>query len=195
MRSPKLFDDILGLVTSILEKSSNNMTLKVAAAYQSQDTNTCTTRIQMNTAIAGDTNPNVPSIIRPKDRSNFYHFFRLRHKGTIWTDANGYGDYVISKNMGDHAVTKTSFQEDYEQCRVTCEPFHPHYGLLIEYVVDKLFAEPGELHYLVACLDEEISLYRRSHLDYSLERNANIGIVRRTTVKRKQRRRKRRRSI
>jgi hypothetical protein len=119
-------------------------------------TNVDAPHVKPNGILAGGRNPNTPCDVEEK-RNNFDAFFRLRDCGAIWADANGIGDYVIYKKIKSHACTK----EASKKCLSSTtdqEPFHPHYGLLIEYVADTFCVEPSELHYLVACLDEEVRM-------------------------------------
>lgn len=121
--------------------------------------------IEPNTILAGATNPNLPCKIKHKNKK-IYPFLRLRNKGAVWADANGYGEYIIYRDMCNHAATRRRM--NVEGAR-DADPFHPQYGLLIEYISDKLHVEPGELHYLVSCLDEEIAHYQKPNKDLRLE--------------------------
>ena len=112
--------------------------------------------VKPNNTLAGGINPNKPCNIGGKG-NNFESFLLLRDYGAIWADANGIGDYVIYNKIKSHACTK----ESSKRCQSSTadhEPFHPHYGLLIEYIADTFCVEPSELHYLVACLDEEVQM-------------------------------------
>ena len=126
-----------------------------------------TSSIEPNTILAGATNPNMPYKIKQKN-NKFHPFLRLRNKGAVWADANGYGEYIVYRDMHDHATTRKRINVEGAK---NAQPFHPHYGLLIEYISDKLHVEPGELHYLVSCLDEEIVHYHKPGKDWSLNQN------------------------
>jgi len=129
--------------------------------------------VKPNAVLAGAPNPNKPRRIKLKG-TNLYHLLLCRHRGATWTDANGFGEYVVYKNLKSHAATKNTYGCYTE---TTPEPFHPHYGLLIEFAADTMGAEPGELHYLVSALDEEISmLYGRSDLDWNLRHNVGRDV-------------------
>ena len=152
-------DDILSMISQCLK--------------QRKDSSPCgdsRTSIVHTAVIAGAMNPNMPPLIKQKD-GNYFQFLELRNKGAIWADANGFGEYVVYKDLRTHAGTKRKYV-NIPTSYTTSEPFHPHYGLLIEYVSDKLYIEPSELHFLVACLDEEIAAYHRPTLDWNLEHNS-----------------------
>jgi len=70
-------------------------------------------------------------------------------------EANGIGQYVVYTDFRTHAAT-ISGNNVYNHFKQTCRPFHSHYGLLIEYIAYVFTVEPSELHYLVACFDEEL---------------------------------------
>ena len=141
----RLSDEILNMMDSTFRQEK-----KTEKLNQIDEEST----IIPNLTIAGGSNPNMPNKIKAKDH-NFHNFLEMRHKGAVWTDANGFGEYIVYKEIGKHAITRRSLVVGGE-ARISSEPFHPHYSLLIEYISDKLFVEPGELHYLVSCLDEEI---------------------------------------
>lgn len=49
--------------------------------------------------------------------------------------------------------------------------------MLIKFVVDVVGEDPGELHRLVSCLDEEIGgRYERPELDWGLRRNVRMEV-------------------
>ena len=76
-------------------------------------------------------------------------YFRLGKKQARWADANGLGEYVIytePKTTGDGRAKPTPLPE----------PFHPQYGLLIEYLSHKTNVKPSKIHAVVAVLDKEV---------------------------------------
>ena len=84
--------------------------------------------------------------------------FRGEKRGNkFWADANGIGEYIVYNNGKTHACTKEA-SKACKSTTATNEPFHPHYGLLIEYFADTFLVEPSELHFLVVCLDEEVRM-------------------------------------
>jgi len=76
---------------------------------------------------------------------------------------NSFGNYIIYKDFHTHTGTK-NFYGTIKKSYLTPQPFHSHYGLLIEYVCYKMGFEPSELHYLVACIDEEIEQYKQKEI-------------------------------
>lgn len=157
-------DDVLTMINSKIKVNKNPTQAKKASSAIAIGHDS----VVANAVIAGATNPNMPAVVKSKN-SNFFHFLKMRNKGAIWADANGFGEYVVYKDMAQHAKTNKHLGKG-EVTHVTSEPFHPHYSLLIEYVSDKLFVEPGELHYLVTCLDEELIQYSRPDSDWRLDR-------------------------
>jgi len=76
-------------------------------------------------------------------------------KGTDnFLEVNGI-EYIVYDDFRNHAYTKVRSGHPSLPTQ-TCRPFHAHYGLLIEYVSYVFSVDPSELHYLVACCDEEI---------------------------------------
>lgn len=76
-------------------------------------------------------------------------YFRLGKKRARWADANGLGEYVIytdPRASGDGRAKPTPLPE----------PFHPQYGLLIEYLSHKSNVKPSKIHAVVAVLDKEV---------------------------------------
>ena len=78
-----------------------------------------------------------------------------------WAEANGIGKYVLyrsslSRRLGNNASTDGMPGSE-------PLPFHPHYGLLIEYLSYMADAEPSDLQSLVSELDTEI--FQRSCWD------------------------------
>ena len=108
-----------------------------------------------NLVLAGGPNPNVPKNLKEKDHNLYWHLM-CKNKGAIWADANGKGEYVIYEGIESHTTTTQGFKKQKNMEKTDPRPFHPHYGLLIEFIAFKTYAEPSELHYLVANHDEEI---------------------------------------
>lgn len=132
----------------------------------------CGLSVKPNAVLGGAPNSNKPRRMKLKG-TNLYHLLLCRHRGATWTDANGFGEYVVYKNLKSHAAAKNTSGNT----KRTPEPFHPHYGLLIEFAADTMGAEPGELHYLVAALDEEIlTSYGRPDLDWNLRHNVTRDV-------------------
>ena len=67
-------------------------------------------------------------------------------------EANGYGNYTVYDDFRSHTHTIARTDKSVN----SSPPFHSHYGLLIEYISYVFSVEPSELHYVVACCDEEL---------------------------------------
>lgn len=78
---------------------------------------------------------------------------QAKRKRARWADANGLGEYVIYDDPLTHAsdrnrVGKKKFPIP--------EPFHPQYGLLIEFMSYKANVKASKIHAAITVLDEEV---------------------------------------
>ena len=77
----------------------------------------------------------------------------VRRKRARWADANGLGEYLIYDDPLSHA-------EDRKRMGIkrnpTPEPFHPQYGLFIEYMSYKSNVKSSKIHAAITVLDDEV---------------------------------------
>lgn len=78
---------------------------------------------------------------------------RIKRKRARWADANGLGEYVIYEDPFTHAADRK--RSGTSKLPVP-EPFHPQYGLLIEYMSYKTNVKSSKIHAAVTVLDDEI---------------------------------------
>jgi len=79
---------------------------------------------------------------------------RIKRKRARWADANGLGEYVIYEDPLTHAEDRNRIGK--KKKIPTPEPFHPQYGLLIEYMSYKTNVKPSKIHAAITVLDEEV---------------------------------------
>ena len=78
---------------------------------------------------------------------------RVKRKRARWADANGLGEYVIYEDPFTHAADRKRAGKNKIPIP---EPFHPQYGLLIEYMSYKTNVKSSKIHAAVTVLDEEV---------------------------------------
>lgn len=78
---------------------------------------------------------------------------RVHRKRAQWADANGLGDYVIYNDPLSHAQDRKRVGK---KTIPIPEPFHPQYGLLLEYMSFTTNVKPSKIHEAITVLDDEI---------------------------------------
>jgi hypothetical protein len=98
-------------------------------------------------------------------RQKFHDWcMRLGKKRAKWADANGLGEYVIYTDPKTKRIPLT-------------EPFHPQYGLLIEYMSHKANVKPSEIHAAVAVLDKEVMCLGRPQVAKKVRRTPGKKVI------------------
>lgn len=77
----------------------------------------------------------------------------IKRKRAQWADANGLGEYVIYDDPLTHAQDR--IRSGFKTIPIP-EPFHPQYGLLLEYMSFTTNVKPSKIHAAITVLDEEI---------------------------------------
>jgi hypothetical protein len=77
----------------------------------------------------------------------------IKRKRARWADANGLGEYVIYDDPLTHAQDRV--RTGFKKIPIP-EPFHPQYGLLLEYMSFTTNVKPSKIHAAITVLDEEI---------------------------------------
>jgi hypothetical protein len=98
-------------------------------------------------------------------RQKFHDWYlRLGMKRAKWADANGLGEYVIYTDPKTKRIPLP-------------EPFHPQYGLLIEYMSHKANVKPSEIHAAVAVLDREVMWLARPQVAKKVRRTRDKKVI------------------
>ncbi len=128
---------------------SPNQQTRVANSTETEKTEDV---VQKPRAIKESRNPLRPERIWRRQK---LHDWKLgvERKRARWADANGLGEYLIYDDPLSHA-------EDRKRMGVkrnpTPEPFHPQYGLLVEYMSYKSNVKSSKIHAAITVLDDEI---------------------------------------
>jgi hypothetical protein len=89
---------------------------------------------------------------------------RLGKKRAKWADANGLGEYVIYTDPKSKRIPLP-------------EPFHPQYGLLIEYLSHRANVKPCAIHAVVAVLDREVMCLGRPPVAKKVRRTRDKKVI------------------
>lgn len=119
--------------------------------------------IRQNPILLGAPNPNQPSNMWRRQKLHDWNL-RLGKSKALWADANALGEYPLYTNGRSHVVYRRIRNARYEATQPTPEPFHAHYGTLLEYIAYRTNVKPSKIHAVVHDLDEEVtSLVRDRH--------------------------------
>lgn len=123
-----------------------------ATVANSTETRKTETVVQKPQAMKVSRNPLRPERIWRRQKLHDWKL-NVKRKRARWADANGLGEYLIYEDPLSHA-------EDRKRTGIrrnpTPEPFHPQYGLLIEYISYKTNVKSSKIHAAITVLDDEV---------------------------------------